>query len=154
LRADGSAASPPCAASAGAVPLALLKRFRFTFIMLLAIVVGGGWGLHVLFARAGQPMGLAKSMVAAYFLMFAQPTVDIPDDAAVQLLVVLIPPLGLTTVAEGLIRFAVLLFSKTRNDKEWATVLAHTLKDHVIVCGAGASDSASSSGCTASAYRW
>jgi len=116
---------------------ALVKRFRFTFIMLMVLVVGGGSGLQVLFTRAGQPMGLAKSMVAAYFLMFAQPTVDIPDDPAVQLLVVLIPPLGLMTVAEGLVRFAVLLFSKTRNDKEWATVLAHTLKDHVIVCGAG-----------------
>src|SRR5207245_8286154 len=60
-----------------------------------------------------------------------------PDDTAVQLLAVLIPPFGITAVAEGLVRFAYLFFAKTRNDKEWFAVLAQTLKDHVIVCGAG-----------------
>src|SRR5262249_54468426 len=116
---------------------ALLRRFRFTFLMLLLLVVGGGALLHVLLARAGRPTSLARSMVAAYFLLFAQPIVDSPDDPAVELLVVLIPPLGLTTVADGLVRFGYLLFSRSRNDKEWSAVLAQTLKDHVIVCGAG-----------------
>src|SRR5438132_13949957 len=75
--------------------------------------------------------------MSAYLLLIAQPITDIPDDGAVQLLAVLIPPLGITTVAEGLVRFAFLFFAKTRNDKEWFAVLASTLKDHVIVCGAG-----------------
>ena len=116
---------------------ALLRRFRFTFLMLLVLVVGGGALLHVLLARAGRPTSLLRSVVAAYFLLFAQPILDIPDDPAVELLVVLIPPLGLTTVADGLIRFAYLLFSRKRNDKEWSAVLAQTLKEHVIICGAG-----------------
>jgi len=58
-------------------------------------------GLHVLFQPRWSADGAREIHVAAYFLMFAQPTVDIPDDPAVQLLVVLIPPLGLTTVAEA-----------------------------------------------------
>ena len=116
---------------------ALVKRFRFTFLLLLVLVFGGGTLLWVLMARAGKPIGLLRSIVAAYFLLFAQPIIDIPDDARVELLAVLIPPLGITAVAEGLVRFAYLFFAKTRNDKEWFAVLAQTLKDHVIICGAG-----------------
>ena len=49
----------------------------------------------------------------------------------------LIPPLGITAVAEGLVRFAYLFFARERNDKEWFPVLAQTMNDHVIICGAG-----------------
>ena len=115
----------------------LLRRFRFTFLMLLVLVVGGGSLLHVLLLRAGRPVGLLRSIVTAYFLLFAQPIIDLPDNGPVELLAVLIPPLGITTVAEGLVRFAYLFFARERNDKEWFAVLAQTLKDHVIVCGAG-----------------
>jgi Trk K+ transport system NAD-binding subunit len=78
-----------------------------------------------------------RSIVAAYFLLFAQPIIDIPDNGPIEALAMIIPPLGIVTVAEGLVRFAVLFFAKTRNDKEWFAVLAQTMKDHVIVCGAG-----------------
>src|SRR5438067_12805410 len=115
----------------------LFKRFRFTFFMLVLLVLGGGTAMYFLLARAGRPVGLGRAMVAAYFLLFAQPIIDIPDNGPVELLAVLIPPLGITAVAEGLVRFAYLFFAKERNDKEWFSVLAQTLKDHVIVCGAG-----------------
>jgi Trk K+ transport system NAD-binding subunit len=103
----------------------------------VTLVFGGGTLLHVLLARAGRPVGLGRAIVAAYFLLFAQPIIDLPDNGPVELLAVLIPPFGITAVAEGLVRFAYLFFAKERNDKEWFSVLAQTLKDHVIVCGAG-----------------
>src|SRR5205809_5862191 len=115
----------------------LVKRFRFTFFMLVLLVFGGGTAMYFLLARAGKPVGLGRAIVAAYFLLFAQPIIDIPDNGAVELLAVLIPPLGITAVAEGLVRFAYLFFAKERNDKEWFSVMAQTLKDHVIICGAG-----------------
>jgi voltage-gated potassium channel len=115
----------------------LLRRFRFTFLMLFVLVFGGGTLMYFLLIRAGKPVGFVRAIVTAYFLLFAQPIIDIPDDGAVQLLAVLIPPLGITTVAEGLVRFAYLFFARERNDKEWFSVLAQTLRDHVIVCGAG-----------------
>lgn len=115
----------------------LLKRFRFTFFMLFVLVGGGGMALYFLFERAGRPVSLLRAIVTAYFLLFAQPIADLPDNGPIELVAVIIPPLGIVTVAEGLVRFAVLLFSKSRNDKEWFAVLAQTIKDHVIVCGAG-----------------
>jgi voltage-gated potassium channel len=115
----------------------LLRRFRFTFYMLFALVFGGGVLMHLFLVRAGHPIGWGRSFVTAYFLLFAQPITDLPDNAAVEILAVVIPPLGITTVADGLVRFAALFFAKVRNDKEWFAVLAQTLKDHVIICGAG-----------------
>ena len=115
----------------------LLKRFRFTFLLLLVLVFGGGTLLHILLARAGKPVGLGRSFVTAYFLLFAQPIIDLPDNGPVEILAVLIPPLGITAVAEGLVRFAYLFFARERNDKEWFSVLAQTMNDHVIICGAG-----------------
>ena len=115
----------------------LIKRFRFTFLMLVLLVGGGGFALYLLLRRAGHPVGLGRAFTVAYFLLFAQPIIDIPDYGPIELVAVVIPPLGIVTVAEGLVRFAYLFFAKNRNDKEWFAVLAQTLKDHVIVCGAG-----------------
>ena len=43
----------------------LLKRFRFTFLMLVVLVFGGGALLHLLLERAGKPVGLGRAIVAA-----------------------------------------------------------------------------------------
>ncbi len=115
----------------------LVRRFKLTFFSLALLVLGGGTVMWRLYAHIGQPISWSRAAFAAYFLLFAQPTMDIPDYGPLEALCTLIPPLGIVTVAEGLVRFAFLFFAKTRNDKEWFAVLAQTLKDHVIVCGAG-----------------
>ena len=115
----------------------LVRRFKLTFFSLALLVLGGGTLMWRLYAHIGQPITWSRAVFSAYFLLFAQPTMEIPDYAPLEILCTVIPPLGIVTVAEGLVRFAVLFFAKTRNDKEWFTVLAQTLKDHVIVCGAG-----------------
>jgi Trk K+ transport system NAD-binding subunit len=115
----------------------LVRRFRLTFISLAVLVLGGGTLMWRLYAHIGQPVTWSRAVFSAYFLLFAQPTMDIPDYPPLMAVTTLIPPLGIVTVAEGLVRFAFLFFAKTRNDKEWFAVLAQTLKDHVIVCGAG-----------------
>jgi voltage-gated potassium channel len=115
----------------------LVRRFKLTFFSLALLVFGGGTAMWRLYAHIGQPISWSRAIFSAYFLLFAQPTMEIPDYAPLEALFTLIPPLGIVTVAEGLVRFAVLFFAKTRNDKEWFTVLAQTVKDHVIVCGAG-----------------
>jgi voltage-gated potassium channel len=116
---------------------ALLRRFRLTFVSLAVLVFGGGTAMWWLYGRVGQPVSWSKAVFSAYFLLFAQPTMEIPDYPPLEALFTIIPPLGIVTVAEGLVRFAFLFFAKTRNDKEWFAVLASTMKDHVIVCGAG-----------------
>ena len=115
----------------------LVRRFKLTFFSLALLVFGGGTLMWRLYAQIGQPISWSRAIFGAYFLLFAQPTMEIPDYGPLEALFTIIPPLGIVTVAEGLVRFAFLFFAKTRNDKEWFAVLAQTLKDHVIVCGAG-----------------
>ncbi|HWE24400.1 MAG TPA: NAD-binding protein [Myxococcales bacterium] len=115
----------------------LVRRFKLTFFSLALLVFGGGTLMWRLYAHIGQPITWSRAIFGAYFLLFAQPTMEIPDYPPLEALFTIIPPLGIITVAEGLVRFAVLFFAKTRNDKEWFAVLAQTVKDHVIVCGAG-----------------
>ncbi|MFL5388434.1 MAG: potassium channel family protein, partial [Myxococcales bacterium] len=116
---------------------ALLRRFKLTFVMLFVLVIGGGTIMWGIYRHLGQTITWTRSIFCAYFLLFAQPTMEIPDYPPLEVLFTIIPPLGIITVAEGLVRFAFLFFAKERNDKEWFAVLASTLKDHVIVCGAG-----------------
>lgn len=116
---------------------ALLHRFRGTFAMLFVLVAGGGtliWHLHKLW---GHPVGYERALLFAYFLLFAQTPGDLPDYGPLESVYAVIPPLGIVTVAQGLVQFALLLFARQREDKEWFIVLAQTLEDHVIVCGAG-----------------
>src|SRR2546421_3521160 len=115
----------------------LLRRFRGTFSALIILVFGGGTLLWWLYAQTGKPISWGRALLATYFLFFAQPIVEIPDHLGIALLCVIIPPLGIFTLAEGVVRFAYLFFARERDDKEWFAVLAKTLTDHVIVCGGG-----------------
>ena len=115
----------------------LLRRFRGTFIALFALVFGGALLLHTFYARAGVPITWRRSMLTTYFLFFGQTIGDVPDDSGVALVMVMVPPIALLTVAQGLVQFAFLFFARERDDKEWFAVLAQTMTDHVIICGGG-----------------
>jgi voltage-gated potassium channel len=116
---------------------ALLRRFRFTFGALFALVAGGGTLIWHLQARIHHPISYGHALITAYFLLFVQTVGEVPDNGLLETVYAVIPPLGILTVAQGLVQFAFLLFAKQRDDKEWFTVLAQTMEDHVVVCGAG-----------------
>ena len=114
-----------------------MRRFRGTFAALFILIFGGATLMQWLFARVGKPISFSRAALSAYFLFFGQPILDIPDNLAIEALFFAIPPLAFFTVAEGLVRFAYLFFAREKDDKEWFTVLAQTLNDHVIVVGGG-----------------
>lgn len=84
---------------------------------------------------APVPFGLAFHHV--YFLMFGQPTLPYVDDTLLEIVSIAIPPVGLGMVVDGVVRFSYLFFAKRRSDKEWISVVSHTMKGHVVICGAG-----------------
>ena len=116
---------------------ALLRRFRFTFGALFVLIAGGGTLIWHLQARIHAPVSYGHALITAYFLLFAQTVGEVPDNGLLEAVYAVIPPLGILTVAQGLVQFAFLLFAKQRDDKEWFAVLAQTMQDHVVVCGAG-----------------
>ncbi len=117
---------------------ALLARFRFTLVTSALLLGGVPWLFRALYVRAGgEPIRFGQALHHVYFLMFGQPSLPYVDSLPVELLNLLIPPVGLAVVVDGLVRFAYLFFAKHRNDKEWIQVMSEVMQGHVIVCGAG-----------------
>ncbi len=115
---------------------ALLRRFRTTVLM--AVLLFGCMPLlyHWRHAPDGKHVSLGKALRHVYFLLYGQPSLDV-DDSLLMLLDMVIPPVGIAVLVDGVVRFAYLFFARHRQDKEWFEVIAETLKDHVVVCGAG-----------------
>ena len=118
--------------------VALAGRFRLT--LLLAAVLFGV--VPALFAwqwvgPAGERVRFLQALHHVYFLLFGQPSLPFVDHAGWEALTFLIPPVGLALVVDGGVRFAYLFFARSRGDKEWISVMAESLRGHVVVCGAG-----------------
>jgi Trk K+ transport system NAD-binding subunit len=117
---------------------ALIKRFRITLALTAGLFIGAPplfqWRCQV---PGGEPVPAGKAIQHVYFLLFGQPSLDCSNDWMGIVLNMLIPPVGIALVVDGVVRFAYLFFAKHKSDKEWIEVIAETLKGHVIVCGAG-----------------
>lgn len=118
--------------------LAVARRFRST--LLLMVLLFGALPL-VYVARypavGGNAVTFGRALQHVYFLLFGQPSLEYVDDLALAVLNILIPPFGLATVVDGVVRFSYLFNARRRADKEWIEVIAESLRGHVIVCGAG-----------------
>lgn len=117
---------------------ALLRRFRTTLVLASALFLLG----PVLYERnyrgpGGTRVGFREALHHVYFLLYGQPSLPYVDDWVVELLNLVIPPVGIALLADGVVRFAYLFFARHRSDKEWIEVIAESLKGHVVVCGAG-----------------
>jgi Trk K+ transport system NAD-binding subunit len=84
----------------------------------------------------GHGVSLGKALRHVYFLLYGQPSLDV-DDTLLMVLDMVIPPVGIAVLVDGVVRFAYLFFARHRQDKEWFEVIAETMKGHVVVCGAG-----------------
>lgn len=113
---------------------AVARRFRLT--LAFAAVWFGVFPLIFMF-RYPEAISFGKALHHVYFLLFGQPGLDYVDDWILEPLNLLIPPLGLAVVVDGVVRFSYLFSARKRADREWIEVLAESLKGHVIVCGAG-----------------
>ena len=113
---------------------AVAWRFRFTFAL---VFVWFGLLPLVFVARYPGDISFGRALHHVYFLLFGQPSLDYVDDFLIEVLNIVIPPLGLVAVVDGVVRFSYLFNARKRSDREWIEVLAESLKGHVVVCGAG-----------------
>ena len=118
--------------------VALLKRFKVTF-GLAALLFGLVPLIYVWIYRLpdGGRIGFGRALHHVYFLVFGQPSLEYVDNFVIELCNLLIPPFAIALVVDGVVRFGYLFFTKHRNDKEWISVICETMRNHVVVCGAG-----------------
>lgn len=117
---------------------ALSRRFRVTLFLVPLLTLFCPLLFQWRYVQPGHPpLSFGRALHHVYFLFFGNPSLDYVDDWLIEALNILIPPVGIAVVVDGLVRFAYLFFARHRSDKEWIEVIAESLKDHVVVCGAG-----------------
>jgi voltage-gated potassium channel len=120
------------------VVILLWRRFRLSLSLFLAIIVVGTlivW-LGYLDPDTHLPISFGKALYAVFGMLFLQSTISFPE-GPMEILFFVIPILGLSVVAQGLISFSLLLLDRRNPSGEWTVALASTYSGHVVVCGLG-----------------
>lgn len=115
----------------------LLRQFAWSIIGFNALIAVGGLVLHVYYDT--PKVDYFQGCYYVFTLIFFQPELEFPtpDHYGLRLMFFLIPLIGLGFLAEGLLRFGVLLFNKQMRGEKWHMVLASTYSGHIILCGLG-----------------
>lgn len=122
----------------GRVVVLLWRRFRLSLSLFAGIVAIGSLLLWLAYRSpyGAERLTYPEALYATFSLLFFESTVPLPH-GPLQVLFFLIPILGLSVVAEGLIRFSLLLLDRHNPTGEWNVALASTYRGHIVVCGLG-----------------
>jgi len=117
----------------------LLREFRYTLLLFAALMLVGTVSFWLLYEEpdAGQRVSIVQALYNTFGLVFFQPSLEFPNHLWLELLYFVIPVIGLGVLADGVLRFGVMLFNKRARKEEWQVALASTYRNHVIVCGMG-----------------
>lgn len=118
---------------------ALVREFRGALLVTGALVAVGTVLFLVtpLAALGGRRPGPLLAAYAAWMALFAEVAFSPPDAWYLDVLHAVYPLAGLVVLGEGVVRFALLMTSRRRGEREWNRVMASTYRDHVVLCGLG-----------------
>ena len=114
---------------------ALVRRFGAGWMLLLALLLVGGWLFRSLEPEHG--FTFAESTWMTWSLVFGQYTHGFPEALPLQILFFLVPFIGLAVIAQGVVNFALMLRDRRLNERGWSEIMAESSSDHVIVVGLG-----------------
>ena len=112
-----------------------VRHFRLNFLLLTAILVGGG--LLFQWLEPERQHTLPRAMYYTWALVFGNAAEDFPRSPVLQALFFIVPLVGLLVILEGLVDFALTLRDRQRHHRSWCQVMAASLSNHVILVGLG-----------------
>ena len=116
----------------------LLNEFRSPLIFFSLAVIGAGILYYFLAITDGEPVdSLAESIYMMLTLSFLQPSGAFPHAFRLQIWFFIMPLVGVSTLAQGLADFGILLFNRRARSKEWEMAVASTFNKHTILVGLG-----------------
>ncbi len=117
----------------------LVREFRTSLLFFVAVILLGALVLEALYVspETGQRLSYIKAVHAVFSMIFFENTVPFPDHWTLQILFFVVPILGLGLIAEGVVRFGIMLFNKRARREEWQVAVASTYSRHIVVCGLG-----------------
>jgi len=117
----------------------LVREFRNSLMLFTGLLLLGGlilWRFYVS-PEIGQRLAFSEALYAVFTLIFFQTTIPYPRSGLLQVFFFVVPILGLGVIAEGVIRFGVMLFNKQVRKGEWQVAVASTFRNQIVVCGLG-----------------
>jgi Trk K+ transport system NAD-binding subunit len=118
----------------------LVDQFKEFLITVICAFATSTWILHNFYPKDLLPQHKISWIDNAYYtwqLIFFQTPLTFVDDWRVAPLFFILPMVGLLVVAEGVVRLGNLLFHYKRYSREWQSMIASTLDNHIVVCGLG-----------------
>jgi Trk K+ transport system NAD-binding subunit len=119
--------------------LALAHEFRWSLVVFLTALLLGALAFYFTPGEFPKPEQATffNCVYASWMSMLVQPVNAVPSTPLLVLVCGVNPLIGLMVLGEGVVRLALLLFSKRHGRKEWMRVMASTYRDHAVVCGIG-----------------
>ena len=111
------------------------REFLPVFLGMIAILIAGSISFHVLYVQ--RDLSYTQSLYLTYCLLFMEHLYELPQHWLLQAFYVILPPLGLVVVLDGIIRFSYHLLRRDDSSAEWVKAMSHTMKDHVVLFGLG-----------------
>ncbi len=113
----------------------LVRQFRRSLVLFLLLLL---WStLWLLLFYPNRSLSIAEATYASLMFVYLNPVLDFPKEPWAQPPFFLVPLIGVGLFAEAVVRFGVLLFSKTLRQEEWQKTMASLYKNHTVVVGLG-----------------
>jgi voltage-gated potassium channel len=117
----------------------LLREFCLTLLLFAVLMLVGTVSFWLLYRQpgSGERLTVDEALYGTFSLVFFQSSLEFPRQPWLEVLYFVVPIVGLGVLADGVLRFGVMLFNKRARKEEWQMALASTYRNHVIVCGLG-----------------
>jgi len=116
-------------------------RFLPLLGSLIALLVVGSVSFHVLYGTGGRDgghqLGYLEALYITYCLIFMEHLLDFPEHWFLQVFYIVLPPLGLVVILDGIVRFSYHFLRRDETGTEWVRAMCKTLENHVVLCGLG-----------------
>lgn len=111
------------------------RNFAPLFAGFVVVVLAGGLCFQHLYTE--QPLTLPRALYITYALVFMEHLLPFPKHWLLQLFYVVLPPLGLAVLLDGIVQFSVRILRRDAHSSEWNLAMIKTLDNHIILLGLG-----------------
>lgn len=87
--------------------------------------------------RGGTAPEWDEAAFTAYALLLGEVGAPLPAEPWAQVVLYLLPILGVIFVAEGVLKLGFTVFDKREHPEEWIRIMAEKSRGHVVLCGLG-----------------
>ncbi len=112
-----------------------ILNFLPVLVGLVVLLLLGSICFHAFYRH--KALGYFEALYVTYCLIFMEHLLDFPEHWLLQLFYIVLPPLGLVVVLDGIVRFSYHILRRDETGKEWIRAMCTTLNNHVVLCGLG-----------------